>query len=240
MSILPATIDSYDPATRECRVRIEGRTDGSNKLPIAEILYPIGDKSKAGNSEHDTEIEIIEGDKVWVDFLGTQGDRRYPIIVGWRNETSGNSDGWRRFHHENIELIAEKELVERSVDMKVEATKSITSDTISTTITSEATYSLTSKVVTVEAESFTEKSSIHTITTQTLAIESKVAAVVAQTIAVKSPITTIIGDIVHVGNYTQAGNFLSVGTMINNGSNVGSIHTHDGVKSGTDTSAPPK
>lgn len=88
-----AVVESYDPVKRMCRVSIAGLTDGSRDLPYAEIMYPIGDKSKGS---HETEIEILVGDKVWVEFEG--GDPRYPIIVGWRNPTSGNSVGTRRWH----------------------------------------------------------------------------------------------------------------------------------------------
>ncbi len=75
-------------------------------LPEAEIEYPIGDKSRAGTNT--TEIEITPGDTVWVAFIG--GDPRYPIITGYRNPQSGNSADWRRWHHANIELIADAEM----------------------------------------------------------------------------------------------------------------------------------
>lgn len=100
----PAIVDSYDQATRTCRVKIPGVTDGGDVLPIAEIEYSIGDKSKDG--PYTTEIEIFPGDTVWVCFLA--GDPRYPIITGWRNPEAGNSLDWRRWHHKNIELIAEE------------------------------------------------------------------------------------------------------------------------------------
>jgi hypothetical protein len=98
----PASIASYDPHSRLCRIHINGLTDGCETLPLAEIEYPIGDKSKP--SDKSTEIEMVTGDTVWIAFIG--GDQRYPIITGYRNPTEGNSVGWRRFHHENIELLA--------------------------------------------------------------------------------------------------------------------------------------
>jgi uncharacterized protein involved in type VI secretion and phage assembly len=54
---------------------------------------------------HQTEIEILKGDSVWVAFIG--GDPRYPIITGWRNPGAGNSVDWRRTHHANIEMTAD-------------------------------------------------------------------------------------------------------------------------------------
>ena len=102
----PAIVRSYDQAKRTCRVEIPGLTDGGDVLPEAEIEYPIGDKSRAGTNT--TEIEITPGDTVWVAFIG--GDPRYPIITGYRNPQAGNSADWRRWHHANIELIADAEM----------------------------------------------------------------------------------------------------------------------------------
>ena len=99
----PAIVRSYDAFRRTCRVEIPGLTDGGDVLPEAEIEYSIGDKSRAG--ENTTEIEITPGDPIWVAFIG--GDPRYPIITGYRNPQAGNSIGWRRWHHANMELLAE-------------------------------------------------------------------------------------------------------------------------------------
>ena len=98
----PAIVDSYDGPTRTCRVKIPGITDGAEVMPVAEIEYPIGDRSKG---QHQTEIEILKGDSVWVAFIG--GDPRYPVITGSRNPGAGNSVEWRRFHHANIEMTAD-------------------------------------------------------------------------------------------------------------------------------------
>ncbi|MBL0011149.1 MAG: hypothetical protein IPP22_09425 [Nitrosomonas sp.] len=84
----PAVVKSYDKNRRTCRIEIPGLTDGADVLPEADILYPIGDKSKSGS--HATEIEMLPGDTVWISFIG--GDPR--------------SIDWRRFHHANIEMTA--------------------------------------------------------------------------------------------------------------------------------------
>ena len=102
----PAIVKTYSQARRTCRVEIPGLTDGGDVLPEAEIEYLIGDKSRAGANT--TEIEITPGDTVWVAFIG--GDPRYPIITGYRNPQAGNSADWRRWHHANIELIADAEM----------------------------------------------------------------------------------------------------------------------------------
>lgn len=99
----PATVASYDAASRECRVSIPGITDGSDVLPLAVFCNPLGDR--AG----DTEIRILPGDMVWVSF--EQGDPRFPIIDGYRTPRSGNPTGWRRWEHANIQLTAENQFV---------------------------------------------------------------------------------------------------------------------------------
>jgi len=99
----PAIVRDYNQARRTCRVEIPGLTDGGDVLPEAEIEYPIGDKSRAGANT--TEIEITPGDTVWIAFIG--GDPRYPVITGYRNPQAGNSGDWRRWHHANMELLAD-------------------------------------------------------------------------------------------------------------------------------------
>lgn len=100
----PAIIKSYDQATRMVRVEIPEVTRGGDVFPLAEIEYPIGDKSKAG--AYATEIEILAGDTVWVEFR--RGDQRYPVVTGYRNPQAGNSvDDHRRWHHPNVQAIAD-------------------------------------------------------------------------------------------------------------------------------------
>ena len=101
----PAVVTRYDPDSRTCAITIAGQTDGAEGELIAEIEYPVGDKSRHATM---TEIEILPGDPVWVEFI--QGDPRYPLITGWRNPTVGNSKGWRRWHHANIELLADGQM----------------------------------------------------------------------------------------------------------------------------------
>lgn len=101
----PAEVVSYDADSRTCAVIIPGQTDGAETPLVAEIEYPIGDKSRHANM---TEIEILPGDMVWVEFI--QGDPRFPLITGWRNPTRGNSKDWRRWHHANIELLIDGQM----------------------------------------------------------------------------------------------------------------------------------
>jgi len=118
----PATIASYDSATRTCRVEIPGITNGGDVMPMADILYPIGDKSFAASNV--TEIEILAGDAIWIEFMG--GDRRYPIIVGYRNPNAGNSTGTRLFHHANIMLSATNEITLDGETLTINANVNIT------------------------------------------------------------------------------------------------------------------
>jgi hypothetical protein len=118
----PGIVASYDPDTRLCTVEIPGITDGATQLPEAEIEYSIGDKS--ANSAHNTEIEILAGDLVWLAF--ENGDPRYPIITGYRNPRSGNPSGTRRWHHANIEINADTQVHVIAGDNMVIDTKTLT------------------------------------------------------------------------------------------------------------------
>lgn len=104
----PAVVMFYDKVTRTCRVDIPGITSGGDSLLLAELEYPLGDKSRIEEGKFPTEIEILPGDTVWVAFIG--GDSRYPIITGYRNPQIGNDVNWRRWHHANIQQIADVNL----------------------------------------------------------------------------------------------------------------------------------
>ncbi|WMC11764.1 hypothetical protein PU634_05195 [Oceanimonas pelagia] len=126
----PAVVESYDQDSRTCEVSIPGQTDGGGHLR-AEIEYPVGDKSRHATQ---TEIEILPGDLVWVEFI--QGDPRYPLITGWRNPAVGNSKDWRRWHHRNMELLTDQQMRMISKQtIHIEAGQSITLQVGGTTIT---------------------------------------------------------------------------------------------------------
>lgn len=99
----PGVVKTYSKDRRTCRVEIPGLTDGGDVLPEAEIEYAIGDRSAGSGTK--TEVEILPGDPVWLAFIG--GDPRYPIITGYRNPQAGNDVDWRRWHHANMELLAD-------------------------------------------------------------------------------------------------------------------------------------
>jgi hypothetical protein len=94
----PAVVVSYDGAKRSCRVNIPGITD-ADVFPEAVFCNPLGDDAAT------TEIRIVPNAPIWVEFEA--GDPRFPIIVGYRTPRAGNPTGWRRWQHQNIQLIAE-------------------------------------------------------------------------------------------------------------------------------------
>ncbi|MFJ3685550.1 hypothetical protein [Pseudomonas sp. NPDC090208] len=96
----PGFIGKVDRDRREVRVSFPPHTDGASELPIAELNYPLGDHSP------NTEIRLVEGTPIWLDFRG--GDPRYPIIIGQRAINEGNEVGTRRWNHDNFELNADK------------------------------------------------------------------------------------------------------------------------------------
>jgi hypothetical protein len=82
----PGVVQSYDPDTRTCIVQIPGITDGADTGLEAEIEYPIGDKSANGTM---TEIEILQGDAVWLAFerMATRAFRSSRVGVIRAKET---------------------------------------------------------------------------------------------------------------------------------------------------------
>lgn len=99
----PGRVVSYEKGRRRARVHIDGLTDGA-LAPEAELLYSLGDKSRAGSDS--TEVKLEAGDTVWLQFIG--GDPRYPLIVGYRNPETGNGVDWRRWEHANMEWLVER------------------------------------------------------------------------------------------------------------------------------------
>lgn len=113
----PAIIKEYDKVTRTCRVEIPQITSGGDVLPNAEICYPIGDKSQIRENIITTEIELLPNDTVWVEFLN--GDQNHPIIVGYRNPQTNNDVDWRRWHHKNVQIIADEQMLFNAANMVI-------------------------------------------------------------------------------------------------------------------------
>lgn len=137
--MLPAEIESYDANKRLAEIKIDGLTDGAITYPIAELLYSLGDDPSK------TEIELLQGDKVWIVFQG--GDTRKPVIVGFRCPETNNITRTRRWHKENIELIADETIklqapaifaLCENLNIQVTGTTNITTGSL--TVTGETTF----------------------------------------------------------------------------------------------------
>lgn len=120
----PGEVVSYDAAARTCRVSIEGLTDGSSVLPEAVFEYPIGDRADASSSKDHTEIRILPGDAVWLEF--EKGDPRFPIITGYRLKRAANPTNWRRWRHANIEMTADGDMVLNATNLILNISGNVT------------------------------------------------------------------------------------------------------------------
>ena len=203
----PAVVRSWDRDSRECRVEIPGVTDGGDVFPVAELAYPIGDKS-----EH-TEIRMIVGDRVWVEF--ERGDPRFPIITAFRTKRVGNMAVRRQYHHENFQFDADEEVVINAgskITLHVGgSTYVITSDGITTTtpqITDQAPQSLLTGTQTTQGG---------------MSVSGDNGSGKSMEIA---------------GNMDITGNVATTGTLKNNGKEVGSPHTHGGISRGSGNTDP--
>lgn len=186
----PAIVRGIDSAKRLYRVEIPSITDGAELLPLADVEYAIGDKS-----EH-TEVRVLVGDRVWVEFIG--GDPRYPLITGYRAKNTGNEVGTRRWHHDNFQTDADGNYV-------VNAGTRITLNVGGTLI------NIANGVVTIDAS--------QTNITGNVAIEGNLNVAQVTTTGGLSSTGTAGGASI-VGGMTVSG------SLTNNGVNVGSGHTH--------------
>ena len=113
----PGVVRSYDANKRTCRVEIEGVTFGGDDLPIAEMQNAIGDR---GYGVHSSEIEILPGDLVWLEFI--RGNPCRPLITGYRNKHAGNTNGARRWHHDGEIIIhADGDMTLKAANVKIES-----------------------------------------------------------------------------------------------------------------------
>lgn len=155
----PGEVASYDGVARTCRVRIPGVTDGSNVLPVAVFEYPIGDRADDADSKSHTEIRILAGDNVWIEF--ECGDPRFPIVTGYRAKREGNPTNWRRWRHANIELTADNEMIINATKL----TYNVSGDII-THVGGDATTDVAGAMDSTAGTS-THQAATHAITAQT-------------------------------------------------------------------------
>lgn len=98
LGFTPAKILSYDQAHRTAQISIAGLTDGAEEGLTATFAYPVGD------SDFDTEREILAGADVSVYFDGGQADS--PVIAFYRSHGEGAVRDVRRIRQANIEVLA--------------------------------------------------------------------------------------------------------------------------------------
>ena len=113
----PATILSYDAATRTAQVHIAGLTDGVDEGLTADFAWPVGDDDK------DTEREILANADVWVFF--EQGQDHAPVIAFYRNHREGALVDIRRIRQKNIELLAAARIFMKAPEVVIEADERI-------------------------------------------------------------------------------------------------------------------
>lgn len=117
---IPGFIVSYDGNTRRARVSIPGITDGCEVFPEADFVYAIGFRTE------DTELRILPGDRVWLDFVN--GDPRYPMITGYRTLGTDNLIDIIRIRQTFIEFIADQSMLLKATagDVLVQAGTTLT------------------------------------------------------------------------------------------------------------------
>jgi len=97
-----AKILSYNAKGRTAQVHIHGLTDGASEGITATFAYPVGD------SDLDTEIQIIDGEDVYVFF--ENGNEERPVIHSYVSHGDGAIVGVRRIRQDNIEFISKENL----------------------------------------------------------------------------------------------------------------------------------
>ena len=195
----PAVVVGYDANTRLAQVKIEPLDNGADTVLDAELLYPLGDKSN-------TAIEVLSGDFVWVEFEA--GDPRYPIIVGYRNKRTGNDDSTRRYHHANIELLADN-IIKIKGDVKV-IVESATVEVNATTVTVTASNTNITSLVNITG---------NTSITGNLAVAGAISGTGGSGATIAGNVTVSDGDVVadgkslkgHTHPYTDNGAGMTTG-----------------------------
>ncbi len=97
-----ARILSYNAKGRTAQVHIHGLTDGASEGITATFAYPVGD------SDLDTEIQIMDGEDVYVFF--ENGNEERPVIHSYVSHGDGAIIGVRRIRQDNIEFISKENL----------------------------------------------------------------------------------------------------------------------------------
>lgn len=228
----PAWIDSYDGPSRMARVRIDGLTDGSTTLPNAVIAYAIGDRAIAPNSKDQTEILVLPGDPVWVEF--ERGDERFPIVTHYRLPRDGSPVDWLRRHQKNIEETADEDYILNAHNLTIKVSGKVKWEVggdVEEVIGGKQKTSVTGAM---ESSAATSK---HTAATHALNANTTIAGSISNIAGAGGG----IGMTMNGGNYTL--NNMTVAyigcTITSDGKVIDHRHTHGGVQTGSGNTAVP-
>jgi hypothetical protein len=112
-----AKILSYNAMARTAKVHIHGMTDGASEGLTATFAYPVGDSDK------DTEREILTGEDVYVFFENGEDSR--PVIAFFSSHGEEPVVDIRRIRQENIELLARSNIKAQAKVIEVDGSETV-------------------------------------------------------------------------------------------------------------------
>ncbi len=89
-----------------CRIEVPASPTAPDAPPLAEIEYPIGDKSRSGENTTETQDDGRGTPYPRPSSAAIRDTRLSPRLP--EPDGAGNPTGWRRWHHANMELLAEQ------------------------------------------------------------------------------------------------------------------------------------
>lgn len=130
-----AKILSYNAKGRTAKVQIHGMTDGASEGLTATFAYPVGDSDK------DTEREILTGEDVYVFF--ENGEESRPVIAFFSSHGEDAVVDTRRIRQENIELLARTKITAKAKTIEIDGSETVNiHGAIQINLTSEAKVSI--------------------------------------------------------------------------------------------------
>lgn len=110
-----AKILSYNAKNRTAKVHIHGMTDGASDGLTATFAYPVGDSDK------DTEREILTGEDVYVFF--ENGEESRPVIAFFSSHGENAVIDTRRIRQENIKLLARNNITAKAKTIEIDGSE---------------------------------------------------------------------------------------------------------------------
>ena len=115
MGFKRAKILNYNAKDRTAKVHIHGMTDGASEGLTATFAYPVGDSDK------DTEREILAGEDVYVFF--ENGEESRPVIAFFSSHGENAVIDTRRIRQENIELLARSKITAKAKTIEIDGSE---------------------------------------------------------------------------------------------------------------------